>query len=147
MIKVKEFVDRKVNFDLIQLHWYNNSILKICLSSELIFINELQSSQPKDLFNKLSIFQLLAYYQFWYCELLFIHFRLFNLCTIIYKIVFNAIVSRFQVLRTIIEGQSAFILGILISNNIIMAYEVIHSRVKGVCLWIYSFVMFIMWYT
>lgn len=61
-----------------------------------------------------------------------LHFRPISLCTIFYKIVSKTIAYCFQkVLNVCIdEAQSAFIPCRLITNNILLAYEILHSFKK-----------------
>ncbi|KAH1072462.1 hypothetical protein J1N35_024790 [Gossypium stocksii] len=52
-----------------------------------------------------------------------------SLCTVIYKIIAKTVANRLQKVlnRSIDEAQSAFVLGRLISDNVLLAYEVLHS--------------------
>ncbi|XP_016683863.1 uncharacterized protein [Gossypium hirsutum] len=57
------------------------------------------------------------------------HFRPISLCTIIYKIIAKVLVLRMSDLLglCIHESQGAFIPGRLISDNVLVAYEILHS--------------------
>lgn len=59
-------------------------------------------------------------------------YRLISLCNIIYKIIMTSMANRLRaVLQVIIsENQSTFIPNRLISDNIIVAYELLHSLKK-----------------
>lgn len=55
-------------------------------------------------------------------------FRLISLCTVIYKIIAKTIANRLQkaLHECIDDSQSAFISGRLITNNVLLAYKVLH---------------------
>ncbi|KAA3474276.1 reverse transcriptase [Gossypium australe] len=57
------------------------------------------------------------------------HFRPIKLCNVLYKIISKAIMNRLQLIMTrfIGEKQSAFVSGRLITDNVIVALEMIHS--------------------
>ncbi|KAK5826340.1 hypothetical protein PVK06_021258 [Gossypium arboreum] len=56
-------------------------------------------------------------------------FRLISLCNVLYKIIAKSIVNRLRgVIGKCIDGaQSAFVPGRLISDNILLAYEILHT--------------------
>ncbi|KAA3471134.1 reverse transcriptase [Gossypium australe] len=58
-----------------------------------------------------------------------VHFQPISLCSVIYKIISKTVVNRFQkVLNNCIdEAQSAFVSGRQITNNILLAYEVLNA--------------------
>ncbi|KAA3461894.1 reverse transcriptase [Gossypium australe] len=60
------------------------------------------------------------------------NFRPISLCTILYKISSKNVANRSQ------QAQSSFVPGCLISNNVLLAYEILHSlkqkRTKEKCL-------------
>ncbi|KAA3489692.1 reverse transcriptase [Gossypium australe] len=58
-----------------------------------------------------------------------VNFRLISLCSVLYKLIAKTIANRMQnVMDTCInQVQSAFVLGRLISDNILLAYEILHT--------------------
>ncbi|KAA3459980.1 reverse transcriptase [Gossypium australe] len=58
-----------------------------------------------------------------------VDFRPISLCTVLYKIVAKTIANRFQeVIGKCIDGaQSPFVPGRLISDNVLLAYEILHT--------------------
>ncbi|KAA3487457.1 reverse transcriptase [Gossypium australe] len=58
-----------------------------------------------------------------------VNFRPISLCTVIYKIVVKTIANRLQevTVRCIDSAQSAFIFGRLIYDNVLLAYEILHT--------------------
>lgn len=57
------------------------------------------------------------------------NFRPVSLCTILYKLILKSFANRFRLVldACIGETQSAFVLRRLISDNILLAYEILHS--------------------
>lgn len=58
-----------------------------------------------------------------------VNFRPISLCTVIYKILAKIIANRLQkfIGRCIDNAQSAFVPGRLISDNVLIAYEILHT--------------------
>lgn len=67
-------------------------------------------------------------------------FRPISLCNVLYKVVIKTIVNRFKGVLDLCNdtSQSAFVLGALISDNVLFAYGILHTfqqkriRKKGV---------------
>ncbi|KAA3460445.1 reverse transcriptase [Gossypium australe] len=59
----------------------------------------------------------------------FVNFRLISLCTVVYKIIAKTIANIMQDVMAICidQVQSAFVPGRLISDNILLAYEILHT--------------------
>ncbi|KAA3463879.1 reverse transcriptase [Gossypium australe] len=58
-----------------------------------------------------------------------VNFRPISLCTVVYKVVAKAIANRLQKIidKCIDEVQSAFVPGRLITDNVLLAYEILHT--------------------
>lgn len=60
------------------------------------------------------------------------NFRPISLCTVIYKIIAQMVVNQFRLVlnKCIDQAQNAFVPGCLITDNILVAYEVLHTFQK-----------------
>lgn len=60
------------------------------------------------------------------------NFQPISLCSIIYKIIVRMVVNRLRLVldKCIDKAQSAFFLGRLITDNILVAYKVLHTMVS-----------------
>ena len=54
------------------------------------------------------------------------NFRPVSLCNVIYKSIAKVVVNCLKMANSILDSQSAFLLGRLITNNILVAFETLH---------------------
>ncbi|KAA3471029.1 reverse transcriptase [Gossypium australe] len=57
------------------------------------------------------------------------NFRLISLCTVLYKMVSKVVANHFQIALDVCvyDAQSAFVSGLLIFDNVLLVYEILHT--------------------